>query len=60
MSFTVAQLLQDSVIHSKPIHLVPTNLHFLAVNSILYDPGQHLAHIQITVQETHPVAVTRV
>ena len=38
-SFTVAQLLQDAVIHGKPIHLLPTNPHFLVVDSIFYDPG---------------------
>ena len=55
-SFTTS--LQSAIDAQNPLHLVPLDPNFPAVDSILYDPGKVLTGIQVTVRNEHPIAVS--
>jgi hypothetical protein len=57
-SQTFASSLEVAVKASTPLHLVPLNPNFHAVDSILYDPAAVLTCIQVTRRNNHPVAVS--
>ena len=58
-SKSLTAAVQTAVDDNQPSHLVPDIPNFPAVDSIVYDPNEGLAGIQVTVQqEKHGVAVT--
>ena len=57
-SQTFTTSLQSAVDTRVPIHLVPLDPNFPAVDSILYDPDEVLTGIQVTIRDEHPVAVS--
>jgi len=54
---TFAQSLQAAVVGGNPLHLVPKDPNFPALDSTVYRPGKGLSHMQVTVRTKHPVAV---
>jgi hypothetical protein len=54
-SFTPS--LQSAVDAQDPLHLVPLDPNLTAVDSILYDPGEVLTGIQVTIRNEHALAV---
>jgi hypothetical protein len=55
---TFTPLLQDAVIKGKPLHLVPLDPNFPAIDSVLYDPGAIFTFIQVTCNSTHDVCIS--
>ena len=55
---TFAQSLQAAVAGGNPLHLVPKDPNFPALDSTVYRPGKGLSHMQVTVHTKHPVAVS--
>jgi len=55
-SFTSS--LETAVKDQMPLHLVPTDPNFPAIDSILYDPTASLTLIQVTRRSLHPVNVS--
>ena len=54
-----AGALNAAIENKEPLHLVPYNHNFPAVDSILYDPNSEvLTCIQITTRDTHPIDVS--
>jgi hypothetical protein len=49
--------LRSAIDAQDPLHLVPLDPNFLAVDYILYDPGEVLTGIQVTIRDEHPVAI---
>jgi len=48
----------QSAVHAKePRHLVPLDPNFPGIESILYDPGEVLTSIQVTIKKKHAIAV---
>jgi len=47
----------NAVQNENPLHLLPLNPNFAAVDSIVYDPNEVLTCIQITVSSQHPIRV---
>jgi hypothetical protein len=57
-SQTFTSSLESAVDARDPLHLVPLDPNFPAVDSILYDPGEVLTGIQVTIRNEHPVAIS--
>lgn len=57
-SETFASLVETAVSGNKPLHLVPSNPNFAALDSIVYEPGKRLVGIQATISDHHPIAVS--
>jgi hypothetical protein len=41
----------------KPVHLVPADPNFPAIDSVIYDPANFLTHIQVTLNLEHQIVV---
>jgi hypothetical protein len=44
--------------NKEPLHLVPSALNFPSVDSILYDPGEVLTWVQITINRKQDIQVS--
>jgi len=50
--------LESAVGSEESLHLVPLDLNFAVIDSVLYNPSKVLAGIQVTISHHHPVVIS--